>query len=178
MSIQNTAEKFGSLTKILHWTIATLFFAQFFLIYRRDQMPDDAPEKLQYILLHKSFGVCILILALCMILWRQVGTRPILPLNMSTLEVFAAKLVHFLLYLFMLVMPLSGFLMSSYAGYGVKLFGYPLPNPVSKNEDYAHFFGDVHETSAYIIAALVIGHTLAALYHHFVRKDNILKRMM
>lgn len=178
MHLQNTAERFGSLTKFLHWSITGLFCIQFFLVYRREYFPKDAPEKLQYILLHKSFGVCVFILAVLMILARQMGTRPIMPLSMSRLEIFAARSVHFLLYLSMLGMPITGFLMSSYAGYGVSLFGYPLPNPVEKNPILSDVFSKIHQIASFVIIGLVFAHTIAALFHHFVRKDNILKRML
>lgn len=178
MSIKNSAEKFGSLTKFMHWLIAMLFFAQFFLIYRREGFPKGSPEKMQYMLLHKSFGITIFILGTIMILWHFIGTRPILPLNMSRLEIFMAKVTHFLLYLSMLVMPLSGVLMSMLGGYDVLFFGWKLPNPFTKNEMLGNFFYDAHVVSAYIVGGLVIFHTFAALYHHFVKKDNVLKRML
>lgn len=178
MSLQNTAEKFGSLTKLLHWSIAALFITQFFLVYRREFMPENSPESLQYILLHKSLGVVVLFLALLMIFWRNIGTRPILPMNMSKMEVLAAKVVHFLLYLSMLVMPITGYLMSSLGGYGVSLFGWKLPNPFVKNESLAGIFHETHELASYVIIAIVSIHVFAALYHHFIRKDNVLRRMI
>lgn len=178
MCLKNTAERFGGLTKVLHWLIAMLFVAEFFLVYRREQFSDDMPEKLQYILIHKSFGVTIFILGALMILWRFVGTHPLPPLNMSSREILASKIVHFLLYLSMLAQPLSGFLMSSYAGYGVMFYGYQIPNLFTKNESLSHLFFSVHQISSYGIIFLVGVHTFAALYHHFVRKDNVLKRMV
>lgn len=178
MSLENSAEKFGSLTKLLHWSIAALFITQFFLVYRREYMPENSPESLQYILLHKSLGVVVLFLALLMIFWRYVGARPIMPMNMSKFEILAAKVVHFLLYLSMLVMPITGYLMSSLGGYGVSLFGWKLPNPFVKNEFLAGIFHETHVVTSYVIIAIVVGHILAALYHHFIRKDNVLRRML
>lgn len=178
MALANTSEKFGSLTKLLHWSIFVLFVTQFFLVYYRETLPDNSPTSLQFILLHKSLGVCIFPLAILMILWRQVGKRPIMPINMSNLEILLAKITHFLLYLSMLVMPLTGYLMSSFSGYGVALFGWKLPNPFIKNEALAGIFHEIHEIASFVIIGLVSLHILAALYHHFVRKDNILKRML
>lgn len=178
MALANTAQRFGSLTKLLHWAIFLLFVTQYFLVYTRETFPENSPESLQYILLHKSLGVCVLPLALLMIVWRYVGTRPILPMNMSNGEVFLAKIVHFLLYLSMIVMPVTGYLMSCIGGYGVSLFGFTLPNPFVKNEELASFFHEVHEISSYVIIGLVSIHVLASLYHHFIRKDNVLKRML
>lgn len=178
MAFKNTAEKFGSLTKLLHWAIAILFVVQYFLVYRREYLPEDSPTSLEYILLHKSLGVVVLPLALLMILWRYVGTRPIMPMNMSNLEVLFAKLTHFLLYLSMLVMPVTGYVMSCLSGYGVSLFGWKLPNPFVQNKALAGSFHEIHVLCSYVIIGLVAVHIVAALYHHFVRKDNILKRMV
>lgn len=178
MSLQNSAEKFGSLTKLLHWSIAALFITQFFLAYRREFIPENSPQNFQYLLLHESCGVTIFILALVMIVWHFVGTRPIMPMNMSKLEILGAKTTHFLLYLCMLAMPLSGYLMSCLGGYDVLLFGWKLPNPFVKNESLAHLFEETHEVISFVIMTVVSIHVLAALYHHFIRKDNVLKRML
>lgn len=176
--IKNSAEKFGILTKFFHWLIAMLFFAQFFLIYRRDAFPKAAPEKLQYLLLHKSFGITVFILGTVMICSHFAGTRPIFPINMSRFQIILAKVTHFLLYLAILVMPASGVLMSFLGGYNVFFFGWQLPNPLSENRSLGDLFYDLHVVSAYAVGILVIIHTFAALYHHFIKKDNILKRML
>ena len=68
MALANTKKEFGTLTKLLHWTIFALFVVQYFLVYRREYFPKNSPEKIQYILLHKSFGLCVLFLAVLMIM--------------------------------------------------------------------------------------------------------------
>jgi len=179
MSLQNTPEKFGSLTKLLHWTIFILFMVQYFLVYRREYFPKTSPEKLQYMLLHKSFGVCVLALALTMLIWGRIGKRPAMPINMSGLEKFAAKSIHLLLYVVMFVMPITGMLMSQFAGYPVSVFGwFDMPSFFSKNESLAHFFKETHEISSFIIMGIVGIHVFAAFFHHYVRKDNVLTRML
>lgn len=176
--INNSAEKFGSLTKFLHWLIAMLFFAQFFLVYRRAAFPKDAPEKLQYLQLHESFGITVFILGSIMIFWHFASTRPIFPMNMSRVEIFVARGIHFLLYLYMLIMPLSGVFMSLFGGYEVFFFRWELPNLLAENKELSGLFYNFHVVSAYIIGTLVVFHTFAALYHHFIRKDNVLKRIL
>lgn len=178
MALSNTSERFGSLTKLLHWAIFVLFCTQFTLIYTKRTFPENSPESTQFMLLHISFGVLVLVLALFMIFWRNVGTRPIMPMNMSNLEIFFAKLVHFLLYLSMLVMPITGYLMSTLAGYDVAFFGWNLPNFFAKNEGLAEIFFKTHVFSSYVIIGLVSLHVIASLYHHFIRKDNVLRRML
>jgi cytochrome b561 len=177
MSFQNTPNKFGSLTKFLHWLIFILFVTQYALVYRRGYLPEESTEKLQYLMLHKSFGVILLGLAVFMILWRHAGTRPSY-ISMNVVEKLLAKLTHFLLYLTMLIMPLSGIGMSLYAGYSVSVFGLALPLTLTKNEALGNALYQTHVWTSYIVLALAALHILAALYHHFLRRDEVLKRML
>lgn len=179
MQLFNNTERFGLLTKIFHWSIFLLFLTQYFLVYRREYFPKDAPEKLQYILLHKSLGVVILTIALLMIVTRHIGKRPHVPVQMPKAQIILARVMHGLLYLSMLVMPISGIAMSQYSGRAVSVFGlFDLPRLVAENKDIAGVFHEVHEISSIIIIVLVSGHAIAALYHHFFNKDAVLKRML
>ncbi len=177
MSLQNTPEKFGSLTKLLHWSIFILFVVQYYLVYRREYFPKGSAEKMQYMMLHKSFGVIILILAFVMLIWGRVGKRPSIPGN--AIEKFAAKAVHVLLYVSMFIMPISGILMSQFGGYPISLFGsFDMPVLFGKNEALGNFCFELHEISSFAIMGIVGVHVLAALFHHFVKKDNVLRRML
>lgn len=179
MSLTNTAQKFGIITRFLHWSIFGIFVLQYFLVYRREYFPKDAPEKLQYILLHKSLGVVVLMLAIFMIFWRHLGKRPAFVANMTKFEKKLAGSVHVLLYILMLAMPLTGIAMSMYSGYGVSLFGqFDLPLLVEKNVDIAGIFHEMHEWISYAVIGIVGLHVLGALIHHFIRKDETLKRMI
>lgn len=178
MALKNSAEKFGSLTKILHWLIFFLFVTQYFLVYRREYFPKDSPEKLQYLLLHESIGFIVLVLALLMITWRHAGTRPLMPSNMSGFEKFLAKATHFLLYATMLIQPLSGFAMSQLGGYKPAFFGYTLPILLAKNEQAGHIMYTTHVWCSYVIIGLVSLHVIGALYHHFLKKDKVFLRML
>jgi len=178
MALQNSSERFGSLTKLLHWLIFPLFIVQYFLVYRREYFPKDSPEKLQYILLHKSIGVVLLLLAFFMLVWRHAGQRPT-SLNGNSLERVLAKLTHILLYVSMLIMPISGILMSLSAGYNVSVFGlFNLPFAMTKNEALGNLMYTTHVWTSYAVIGLVSLHVLAALFHHFVRKDKVLTRML
>jgi cytochrome b561 len=178
MPLKNTKTKFGSITKLLHWLIAILFILQYYLVYRRPYFPKDAPEKLQYILLHKSVGVLVLCLALLMLIWRQVGNRPTMP-PMNRLMHFVANATHVSLYFVMLFMPISGIWMSIFGGRAVSFFGlFSLPMIVSKNEGLSQILYTAHLRCAYFVMAIVGLHLLAAFYHHFIKRDNVLTRML
>ncbi len=177
--LRNTTDKFGCLTKLLHWSIFILFVLQYYLVYRREYFPKEAPEKLQYILLHKSVGVLLLGLALLMLIWRHVGTRPRMPISMTPAHQVAAKLMHFLLYVAMLLQPISGILMGLYGGRSIGVFGlFNIPAFAQKNEQLGNFLYHTHVWCSYAIIAFVSLHVIAALYHHFVAKDDVLKRMI
>lgn len=178
MTLFNTKQHFGLVTKTLHWSIFLLMTAQFSLIYRRTYLPTDSAEKLQYMLWHKSIGVIVLYLALLMLMARHIGHRPLFPKTMPPIHQKAAKLGHAALYTVMLIMPIAGYLMSTFNGYNVSVFGwYDLPKLVAVNKPLASLFFNVHQWTSYAVLALVGGHIMAAFYHHFVLKDNVLKRM-
>jgi cytochrome b561 len=178
MQLINSKEKFGLMTKLLHWGIFGLFCAQYFLVYRRTYFPKDSPESTQYILLHKSFGVLILGLALFFILWRTLGSRPRWPTTMQFWQKVLSKVVHYALFFAMFAMPISGILMSQYHGYPVSWFGHKLPTLVSENKDLSTFFHSAHVIMSYAIIGLVGLHILGALTHHFYYKDRVLKNML
>lgn len=179
MPLFNSEKQFGSITKLCHWSIFALFVIQYFLVYRREYFPKDAPEKLQYILLHKSLGVVVLGIAVLMLFWRAFGQRPKFAPLMPTWEKLIAHLTHFLLYVSMFIMPVSGIVMSQLSDRAVKVFDwFTLPTLFTKNPDAAKIVYGVHLFSSYIIIGVVSLHILAAFYHHFIHKDTVLKRML
>lgn len=178
MSLINTTETFGSLTKLLHWTLFVLFILQFYLVYQHGFVAKESPWHDRLIFLHVSFGFVTAIFALLFIFTRIIGKRPIY-INTSPFETFLAKAVHFLLYVVMLVQPLSGMMMSLAGGYDVSVFGlFTITAFAQKNEPLSHFLFQVHVWNSYMIIALVSLHALAALFHHFIRRDRVLIRMI
>lgn len=180
MALINTQIRFGRITKLLHWSIFILVVIQYALVYRRAFLPEEAPEKLQYILLHKSFGLVIFGLVILMILNRQFGQRPPYPKNAPWYQNLLAKMVHFLLYVCLLFMPIAGVLMTFFSGRTLAIFGYLLPTPsfIHTNKALAELFYKGHVFTSYIILGLVSLHIIGAFYHHFILKDNILTRML
>ena len=140
----------------------------------------DLPNGLQKLKLygwHKAFGILVLGLALLRIIWRLSNKTP--NLAIPKLELIAARLAHVGLYALMLAMPLSGWLMSSAAGLPPSFFGlFTLPSLVAPSDELRHVFGFMHQWFAYGLIALIAVHTLAALKHHFIDKDDILRRML
>lgn len=178
MGLRNNANKFGSLTKFLHWSVFALFIVQYFLVYRREYFPKGSDEKLQYILLHKSLGVLLLGVAIFMIIWRHLGQRPAFPQNMSSFQRLLARVIHLALYLTMLAMPLTGIAMSQLGGRSVQFFGVTLPQFFALNKPLASVAYNVHLWTSYTLYGIVGLHIVGALVHHWVYKDNVLTRML
>ncbi len=179
MCWMNTSQRFGLLTKALHWSIFVLFCAQFFFIYERRQLPEKSPEGLWYLLTHKATGMVLLCLAILMIVWRQLGQRPPYPFHMRPWEKMLARFTHYGLYAVMILMPISGYLTSAFSGYTVSLYGFwsiPLLVPTSKA--YADIAWDFHQIFALAILGFVFLHVVGALKHAWIDKDNVLKRML
>lgn len=178
MALFNTPERFGSLIKLLHWLIFILVTLQYSIMIRRIYIPEQAPDNLWYMLLHKSFGLVVLGVAALMIVSRQFGQRPPYPPG-APYQNLLAKVVHFLLYACLILMPLGGILMTVFSGRALAIFGYPLISAdfIEPNKALSNFFYTGHIVAAYILLALILPHVIAVLYHHFILKDRVLSRM-
>jgi len=178
MTWRNTAERFGFVHAGLHWTSALIILGLIGLgLYMTSLEP--SPGVLKYYFWHKSFGMVVLLLVALRVLWRATNIRPgSLPTHKSW-EKTLAHLVHFLLYVAMISMPLSGWIMSSAKGYPVSVFGwFTLPAIVGKNPTLADWAVTYHEIAAYTLIAIIGLHMAGALKHHVIDKDNTLRRMI
>ncbi len=176
MQIHNTASKYGLVAKSLHWIVGLLIIAAWVVGSYAVDLPKGA-EKGQLFYLHKSVGMVILLLVVIRLSWRLYDGAPKFA-GMHKLLVTAARTVHYLLYAFMFIQPLSGWAMSSAAGYPPTLFGlFTFPNLMAKSASNAETFEFIHNVSANLLLTLFIMHVGAALLHHFVLKDNTLRRM-
>ena len=176
--LKNTENSYGSIAKILHWVIGFSIIGLIAVGFLMSSM-DPAPEKFELYGVHKAFGVTVFMLIILRILWRFTnktvqaaeGVPPILQL--------AAKAGHLLLYIFMLTMPISGLLMSRFGGYDISVFNlFTIPAVAEKNIALAGFFHSTHEYAAWGFVILITTNILAHLYHHSVRKDTTLIRMV
>jgi cytochrome b561 len=162
----------------LHWIVALLMIAGFALGLTMVGMR-FSPAKLKYFSWHKWLGVTVFLLALLRLLWRLRFPAPPPPENMQRWQIIAAKLSHALLYVLMLVIPISGWLFSSADGVPVVYFGLiALPDLVAPNKALAETLKSVHHSLNWVLLAAVIVHVAAALEHHFIARDDILRRML
>jgi len=162
----------------LHWLLAVLIIGMLVLGYSLEDIPRNTPARGFYVNLHKSFGVLALVLVLVRLGWRFTHTPPPLDAGMPRWQAVAAAWSHRLLYLCILLQPLSGYLASSFGKYGVKFFGIELPNWGWEDKALRGFFGEVHGVVAFTLAVLVVVHVLAALKHLLIDRDQVFQRMM
>lgn len=178
MGWRNTPQNFGTLTKTLHWLMALLVIGLLGVGLWMEGI-DDLPTKIKVFALHKSFGICVLALVFTRILWHIYSRKPGFVDGMKPWEKLAAQAAHIFLYIAMIGMPLSGWLMSSAKGYTVTVFfTFDLPNLIGEDKALGRLFGQTHELLGYALIAAVAVHIGAALKHHLINKDATLKRML
>jgi cytochrome b561 len=160
----------------LHWLIAVLVLAALFMGWTMTEM-GVSPGKLKLYNYHKWLGVSILALALLRLGWRFTHRPPPME-TMPRWQQMAANSGHVLLYVLLLAVPLTGWAYSNASGYPIVYLGkLPLPDLVDRDKVLAAQLVKVHGTLAAVLAVTVALHVLAALGHHFIRKDRTLRRM-
>jgi cytochrome b561/polyisoprenoid-binding protein YceI len=178
MIIRNTRERWGSLSQLLHWLIVALIALQATLGLTGMLLPLGV-EKLGVLARHKSIGITILGLAVLRLLWRWLNPTPPLPSNLKPHERFLAHFTHAALYALLFAMPLTGWIMSSARGFPVSWFHvFQLPDLVHKNERLYDAMVTTHAALAIALGLTVALHIAGALKHHFVLKDDTLRRML
>lgn len=163
---------------LLHWLVALAILCAFPLGVYMHELP-LSPRKLQLYSYHKWIGIGVLSLAALRLAWRLAHRPPPMLAGMPRWQEVSAHATHHLLYLLMLAVPLSGWLMSSALGFTVVWFGVlPLPDLIGKDKQLGELLKQVHETLNFALLALVLLHVAAALKHHFFEHDGTLARML
>lgn len=164
--------------KVLHWLMAILLFGLLALGFYMHDLP-LSPDKLKLYSWHKWAGVTAFLLVALRLTWRIAHRPPALPDSMPKIMQFAAHAGHLMLYLLMIAIPLSGWLMSSAKGFQTVYFGVlPIPDLLDKNKEVGDLLALVHKSLNLLFIAVLAGHIGAALKHHFIDKDDILTRML
>lgn len=170
--------RYSTVSLILHWLIAALVATQIGLIAAHEAT--DGPISREFVQIHKSVGLSILVLTLGRLGWRIANPAIPLPAAMRAWEKGLARATHVLFYAFMIGMPLVGWAASSAAGREIQWFGlFPWPLlPIGGGREMAGQLMDMHELAAKALYILIVLHVVGALKHHFVDRDNVLHRMI
>jgi cytochrome b561 len=178
---RNGAQRYGAVAIALHWLLALLLFALLALGLWLVQLPDAGYDtvKIMLILYHKQLGVLAFALAALRLAWRLVQRLPALAAGLPDWQQLAARLMHLCLYGLMFALPVSGWLMSSAAGFTVSFLGLAdLPDLVLASDTLFRELASLHRWLAYALLALAAAHAGAALHHHFLLRDDTLSKML
>ncbi len=178
MSMKNTVDRYGSLSIAMHWLMLVLLVAVYSAILLREEFPKGSDIRESFKMWHFMLGLSVFVLVFVRIAIRFFGTTPrIVPAPPRWQHIIAIS-VHLALYLFLIVMPLLGWLTLSAAGKPIPFFGLELPVIWPQDKEFSRTLKDWHETIAEIGYYLVGAHALAALFHHYFVRDNTLLRML
>ena len=170
--------RYSSLSITLHWAMLLLIIAVYACMELRGYYPkgSDFPEGLK--MWHFMFGLTVLLLVLIRVVARVTGGTPPITPDPPAWQTLIARLTHFALYAFMIAMPIAGWVILSASGKTIPFYGLDLPALVGPNKALAEQVKELHETVATIGYFLVGLHAVAALFHHYIVKDDTLRRMM
>lgn len=179
MSRSKQVKTYPGLMKLWHWLISLCVLAQILIGFFHDDIADKTMRG-NLMMIHKSIGLTLIVLSVLFILWGLFSRKPAWPDNMPVWERFFAHVAHKALYVLVLIMALSGWCMSTAAGYPSSWFGvFTVMAPwVPHSKPLASLFSDIHSICAWILVVIGCIHIFAALKHQFIDRDHILRRMM
>lgn len=178
MSWKNTTARYGSLSIGLHWLMLLIFIGVYASIELRVLFEKGSDPREALKAWHFMLGLLVFALVWLRIAARLSGPTPAITPELDKKQQMSGKLLHLALYALMIGMPLTGWLMLSASGKVIPFFGLELPALIGENKDLAKQIKEVHEfvgTAGYFLLGL---HVVAALYHHYVKRDNTLLRML
>jgi cytochrome b561 len=176
---RNGSERYGSASMALHWLMLMLLVAVYATIELRGLFPKGSDPREAIKAWHFMLGLCVFVLV-----WLRLAihaaARPVPAVRppLARWQALAARLMHRLLYAFMIAMPILGWLTLSAQGKPIPFFGLHLPALVGENKALAETLQELHETVGEAAYWLIGLHAAAALFHHYFLRDNTLRRML
>ena len=172
-----TSHRYDRFSVLLHWLMAALLLAQLALGLWMIGLPQDASGiRAGWFNVHKSIGMLLGLLVIARLIWATMRP-PVAELRLPRTQRVLALANHRLLYVFMLLAPVSGFLGSVYSGYPIRFFGMKLPKLAERWDSAKALLSIVHEVSVYAMLVLIAAHLLAFFHHQFILKDGLIRRM-
>ena len=179
LSAKNEKDRYGRVSRLLHWTIAILFSSLIPMGIFSSMIPEETSYRNAYYVVHKTIGVTVFLLVIVRLIWNKISKRPALDNTLTSTEKKLAHRAHNILYFMLLVIPITGFMMTSYHGYGTFFFFWELP-PLWEQSNVYQIWGGFHKYLLPYIVYIILGaHVLGALKHQFIDKhDSAFKRMV
>ena len=174
----NTSARYGLLSMGLHWLMLLLLIGVFACISLSDSFPENSSTETLLKTSHFTLGLTVFALAWVRLLAKLVSPAPVIEPPIAVWQDRTSKVVQALLYGLMFCMPVLGWLSLSSSGKQIPFFGWQLPALIAQNKDFEEIIKSIHEAGAATLLVLVGVHAAAALYHHYLLRDNTLRRML
>lgn len=169
---------YGAVARLFHWLTVTLLLIIMPLGLVMGGLPRGALQNTAFIT-HELLGLTVLALTLLRFAWRLTHPVPPPSSDLSSIEVLASSSVHWLLYLVLIVMPLMGYFFLAFSGIDLHYFGLlRVPEPVTPDKETGKFFLAVHASLQWAVYGLALMHIGAALHHYFMRRNDVLQRIL
>ena len=189
--IRNTELSYGSVAKCLHWLTALLVVAAYILVlYLEYVLGGEGPMRSPIIRLHKAIGASVLVFIVLRIWWRATNPSPKLPESMPKWQVTVSHMTHWILYALLIAMPTSGYLgngngvsfgifaISGFADTAIGAWTLDLLGLTFEQWEVPFDYFHKNIVGPFVLWVIIAAHAGAALYHHYVEKDDVLKRML
>ena len=176
MALRNTNTEFGLLAKALHWLIAIGIFWLLYLGLQQSGM-ESSPERSALRATHASWALLVLTLMTVRVVWKFMNETPAHPHGTPAWQRFGATAVHWAIYVAVFLQLTAGSITVATNGNGLPFFSWRIPLPIAEDHDAHEFWEEIHTFTWKPLAALLVLHFLAALYNHFIVKNDILRRM-
>lgn len=189
--IRNTVTSYGSVAKWLHWLTALMILVAYLLVlYLEYVLLGEGPYRTIFVKLHKAVGASVLLFFVLRLWWRCINPHPHMPASMPNWQIYSSQATHFALYALLAIMPISGYLGN---GSGVDFWIFSIPGFAKTTigiwtmdlmgitfEQWEVPFDYFHYNIAgpFLFWMIIAVHAAAAIYHHYVEKDDVLKRML
>jgi len=178
MTYGTRTDRYPATSKLLHWLVAICVLTTAPVAIAMVQVSKGPTQDALYNL-HKSLGVLILVLMVLRLINRLAVGAPIADPGIAPWQKAVSSIVHTSLYIMLLAMPIVGYIANSVYGASTPFFGlFDLPPIAGKNEALATQLFTLHRWAGWLVVGLVLMHAGAALYHHFIRRDSVLQRML
>ena len=176
MQWRNTSERYGVGAQLLHWALFALIVFQMVAVQFVDAFPRDSAGRAFMLATHETGGMLVLLLVCARLLWKIANEAPLE--HGPPWQQWVARLTHAGMYALIIVIPAIGYVVASARGQDPVLFGVGLPAAVRRDRALARTTRELHETLSWVLVAIVAAHAAAALWHHYVARDEVLRRML
>lgn len=174
----NDRERYGVLSIIMHWFMLLLIVGVYVCADLREIFPKGSDLREGMKVWHNMLGLLVFVLAWLRLALLLPGVRPVEDSHSPRWQKFMAKLMHAALYALMIALPLTGWLALSAGGKPIPFFGLDLPPLMDPDKSVSRFIKEIHEFGGKAGYALIGLHAAAALFHHYVTRDNTLLRIL